>query len=191
MLGRTTCLTTSTLVIAGAVMATMSEAPWLLYPNTPSLPDGIYLRISDSPTVGKIVAFRVPDAAVSYQQSIGVTVDPGFLFMKPIIAGPDDHVCNRAGSVLALNGRVIATIAKADHIGRPLPKWKGCRRLGADDYFTFSNHVPNSFDSRYYGPIKATDILGVYRSLLTFEPQFDDATSLGVAVDETAGRDGR
>jgi len=32
--------------------------------------------------------------------------------------------------------------------------------------FTFSSHTPNSFDSRYFGPIKAEAIFGVYHPLV-------------------------
>ncbi len=39
--------------------------------------------------------------------------------------------------------------------------------MAADEYFVFSNRVPNSFDSRYFGPISRAAILGVYRPLVT------------------------
>ena len=175
---RTTCLVAVALVMAGAAIVATSQAPWLLCPATPSLPNGLYWRTNGEPAVGSIVVFRVPDAAIRYKQSIGAAVDPGFLFMKPIIAGPGNHVCHRAGSELVLNGDVIAPIAETDRLGRKLPVWRGCQRLGPHDYFTFSNHVPNSFDSRHYGPIKAVDILGVYQPLLSFGAQTNAAPSM-------------
>ncbi|MDH3770929.1 MAG: S26 family signal peptidase [Nitrospirota bacterium] len=43
--------------------------------------------------------------------------------------------------------------------------WTACQVLGADRYFAFSDWVPNSFDSRYFGPVDADEITGVYRPL--------------------------
>jgi hypothetical protein len=70
----------------------MSEAPLFLCPITPSLPPGLYVRTFESPKVGMIAAFRVPEAARRYKASLGEEVRDDFLFMKPIIAGPGSHV---------------------------------------------------------------------------------------------------
>ena len=163
MLRQMSCLVTAMLVAGAAVLAIASDAPWLLSPSTPSLPPGLYLRTNAKPGIGSIVAFPAPAAAVSYKRSIGEQVDPRFLFMKSVVAGPSDHVCSRQGSGLIVNGEHIADITRADRLGRSLPLWQGCAVLGPDRYFTFSDHVPNSFDSRHYGPVTAADIRGVYR----------------------------
>ncbi len=39
--------------------------------------------------------------------------------------------------------------------------------MASDEYFVFSDRVPNSFDSRYFGPISRAAIIGVYRPLFT------------------------
>jgi type IV secretory pathway protease TraF len=153
------------LVAGAATLAMTSDAPWLLSPSTPSLPPGLYLRTGAEPDVGSIVAFRAPGAAIRYKRSIGERVDPRFLFMKPVIAGPGDHVCSRDRAGLVVNGARIADITRADRLGRSLPLWQGCTTLGPDRYFTFSDHVPNSFDSRHYGPVMGADIRGVYRMI--------------------------
>jgi len=46
-----------------------------------------------------------------------------------------------------------------------LPIWQDCRRLAADELFTFTDHVPTSFDGRYYGPIERARVVGVYRMI--------------------------
>ena len=33
------------------------------------------------------------------------------------------------------------------------------------ELFTFADHVPNSFDGRYYGPIERACVVGVYRMI--------------------------
>ena len=160
-------VTATITVLAGAADVT-HESPWILYPNTPSLPLGFYVRTFDERVVGTIVAFHAPKAAINYKRSIGERVEPGFMFMKPVIAGPGDHVCHREQGPLELNGKPIADVVAEDRLGRPLPVWQGCEVLGPGRYFTLSDYVPNSFDSRHFGPIHAADILGVYRPLLTF-----------------------
>jgi type IV secretory pathway protease TraF len=119
-----------TLALCAMLTATMaSPAPMLLYPITPSLPAGLYVRTSKAPTVGAIAVFPVPAAARRYKASTGETVHHDFLSMKPIVAGPGDHVCLRIPNGLYLNGARIAQVVMTDGAGRSLPLWHGCRRL--------------------------------------------------------------
>ncbi|MEM8952069.1 MAG: S26 family signal peptidase [Pseudomonadota bacterium] len=177
MLTRKVVIFTATITVLVGMASLASETPWVLYPYTPSLPLGLYVRTLDARAVGSIVAFRVPKAAIDYKHSIGEHVEPEFLFMKPVIAGPGDHVCHREQGAVELNGQPIADLVAEDRLGRPLPVWQGCEFLGPDSYFTISDYVPNSFDSRHFGPIRAADILGIYRPLLTLgshsPPDFD------------------
>ena len=140
------------------------DAPLVLYPVSTSLPTGPYLRSFETVDIGKIVAFAVPDAARRYQMKRGENVPPDFLFMKPIVAGPGDLVCNSLAG-LWVNGERLAATASHDQRGEPLPLWQGCQPLADDQYFMVSGHVPNSFDGRHFGPIEAADIAGVYRPL--------------------------
>ena len=140
-------------------------APLMLYPASASLPHGPYLRTLEAVAPGTIVAFTVPDVARRYQAERGAEVARDFLFLKPIIAGPGDRVCNSVDQGLVVNGIWLGPTASRDTEGRPLPVWTACRVLGADRYFAFSDWVPNSFDSRYFGPVDADEIAGVYRPL--------------------------
>jgi type IV secretory pathway protease TraF len=141
-------------IMSSALAATMaSPAPLLLYPITPSLPPGLYVRTGEPPAVGLIAAFPVPEAAWRYKAEIDETVHHDFLFMKPIVAGPGDHVCMQTSDMLFINGLGIAAVTPHDSVGRPLPVWRGCRRLDTSEVFTLSSNVSNSFDSRHYGPI--------------------------------------
>lgn len=179
---RMPCLMAAIVITGASAIAMASDAPWLLYPSTQSLPPGLYIRTWDPPAVDAIVAFRVPEAAVQYKVSVGERVDESFLFMKPVVAGPGDYVCHRWPHGLELNGQPIANVTAQDRLGRPLPIWRGCETLGSNRYFTLSNHVPNSFDSRHFGPIDAADILGVYRPLVTL------ITSTSIAIYQSGGQ---
>lgn len=142
---------------------TILDSPMLLYPATPSLPKSIYLRIFSAPEPGKIASFPMPKAAQDYLDEIGQSVSGAVNFMKLIAAGPGDHVCNRPVQGLVINGQWRAQIALRDSEGHPLPHWNECRILSGNEFFMFSNHLSNSFDSRYFGPIEETEIAGVYR----------------------------
>ncbi|MOA39652.1 Peptidase S26 [compost metagenome] len=54
----------------------------------------------------------------------------------------------------------VATLLPADHLGRPLSSWQPCRRLADGELFLLSTTQPASFDSRYFGPLQASAVLG-------------------------------
>jgi len=115
--------------------------------------------------MGRIIAFHAPMSAFPYADG-----RMGYLhrvtILKEIAAGEGDVVCSRAGA-LTINGRSRAPVLDRDPRGRSLPHWGGCRPLGKGEFFVFSDRIPNSFDSRYYGPVKNSDIVGVFQPLAT------------------------
>jgi conjugative transfer signal peptidase TraF len=116
--------------------------------------------------VGTLVRFAVPDTVSAYARQRGAN-EENATFLKPVIAGAGDHVCVR-GDRFILNGRDVAAVAAHDSAGRPLPQWRECRALRAGELFVYADHVANSFDSRYYGPIRTDAVMGVYTALWTF-----------------------
>jgi type IV secretory pathway protease TraF len=140
------------------------DGPIILYPASPSLPVGPYLRTFGAVGTGKIVAFKVPNEARRYQRERGHDVPENFLFMKPVAAGPGDQVCNSL-SGLFIAGKRFADTASRDPDGHPLPVWRHCRQLEHDEYFMVSTHIPNSFDSRHFGPVDKRYVAAVYRPL--------------------------
>jgi type IV secretory pathway protease TraF len=81
----------------------------------------------------------------------------GALLIKPVAAAAGDTVC-RHGSLVTINGRIAAHARTLDALGRPLPVWSGCFRLAVDQIFVLSAD-PDSFDSRYMGPINRAHVL--------------------------------
>ncbi len=144
------------LVVIGLVLT----APIVLLNRTPSEPPGFYIVTARAPSRGDIIAFKTPAPAFPYADE-----RMGYLHHRPLLkavaAVAGDQVCTRGGE-LVVNGVARAPIAAVDRRGRALPHWIGCRRLGAGELFVFSARVPNSFDSRYYGPVRLGDVLGVY-----------------------------
>jgi conjugative transfer signal peptidase TraF len=151
---------------AGLPLLSLAQAHrnLLLINRTPSEPLGVYVRAPGAPVrVSAVIAFPAPAAAFPYADR-----REGFLHETPILkavaALAGDRVCT-LGGVLTINGVRRAPIAARDSRGVPLPHWTACRRLAAGEAFVFSNRVPNSFDSRYFGPV-AVASAQVYRPLL-------------------------
>ncbi len=153
------------LTAAPLLCAAHQHRGFLRINETPSEPPGIYLRASHDPIgVGSIIAFLAPPPAFPYADRRA-----GYLHQTPILkvvaAAGGDHVCT-VGGVLAINGVRRALVQTRDSQGFALPHWTDCRRLAPDELFVFSNRVPNSFDSRYYGPVRLSRA-EAYRPLIT------------------------
>jgi conjugative transfer signal peptidase TraF len=148
-----------------AALAAIVPQPSILWNDTSSEPKGLYIRIAARPSTGRIIAFNAPAPAFPYADD-----RMGYLhripILKQIAAGEGDVVCERAGE-LSINGRARAPGFAHDLRGRRLPQWNGCRKLAKDEFFVFSDRIPNSFDSRYYGPVKAAEIIGVFEPVAT------------------------
>ncbi|MBN9318728.1 MAG: S26 family signal peptidase [Caulobacterales bacterium] len=158
-------LVVAALLIGGlaALTALNVSGPVVLANTTASEPKGLYVRRPGPIVVGALVAFRTPDAAFPYADH-----KLAYLRHRPILkavaAGPGDLVCTTTGR-LVINGADRAAIWRIDGEGRALPRWEGCRRLHSDEVFAFSNRVPNSFDSRYFGPVSRNAVIGVFLPL--------------------------
>ncbi|PVM88607.1 S26 family signal peptidase [Caulobacter endophyticus] len=150
-----------------AAGAALLDAPLVLLNTSPSEPPGFYRRVQGAPAPGTLIAFRPPPAAMDYLRSAQPGRARGSI-LKAVMAGEGAEVC--AGAQLVVEGRRLGPIAERDRAGRPLPRWRGCRRLSAGEWVVFSGRIPNSFDSRYYGPVLDAEILGVYAPIWTWGP---------------------
>lgn len=153
------------LPVAGAAVAAATvPGPIVIHNVSPSIPTGFYARSSADPAVGRIIAFRVPELGRPYAAAhVAPLIRDGII--KPIAAGEGDTVCTTGPSGLTINGKQLAPIVARDRRGVELPHWRGCRQLRAGEFFVFSDRIPNSYDSRYYGPVARADIIGTYRPL--------------------------
>ena len=147
-----------------AALSSLTPNPVVLWNRTPSEPEGLYVRTRALPVPGTIIAFRTPATAFPYADT-----RMGYLHHIPILksvgAGEGQSVCTDGGK-LAIDGKVVAPVQFHDTHGDRLPIWHGCRALTAGEVFVFSARIPNSFDSRYYGPIQTGQIIGVFRPLI-------------------------
>lgn len=120
-------------------------------PRTASLPRPL--------SVDSIVLVPLPAkaAALAAQRGYLPTRVP---LLKRIGAVAPQEVCI-VGRSVRVDGVPVAALLTADRMGRPLPSWQQCRRLVPGELFLLSVTNPASFDSRYFGPVRASDVLGV------------------------------
>ena len=111
--------------------------------------------------VGGIVLVPLPAEAAALAARRGY-LPTRIPLLKRVGAVAPQEVCIAKGSV-RIDGVPSAAVLPADRLGRPLPSWPQCRRLRPDELFLLSVTNPASFDSRYFGPVSATAVIGVAR----------------------------
>ncbi len=150
-------LAASSLIALGwAALAT--SPPQLIYNASDSVPTGWY-RIAPvvSLATGDLVLVRLPADAMVLAAQRGYLPSTVPL-LKTVAAIAPQQVCVRSNYVL-VDGQLTARQLHRDRQGRALPAWQGCRRLVGDELFLLSNK-PESFDSRYFGPVSAGAVIG-------------------------------
>lgn len=144
--------------------AFVQPLPRLIYNPSDSVPVGWYRvqpldhRAASLP-VGSIVLTRLPANAAALAAQRGYL--PAHVpLLKRVGAVAPQHVCIVAGQV-RIDGVPAAAALPADRLGRPLPSLQLCRRLEPGELFLLSVTNPASFDSRYFGPVSASAVIGV------------------------------
>ncbi|SKC74489.1 S26 family signal peptidase [Paraburkholderia hospita] len=80
--------------------------------------------------------------------------------LKRVGAIAPQEVCIADG-IVRIDGVPSAAVLRADRLGRPLPSWAQCRHLEPGELFLLSTTNPASFDSRYFGPVSSSTVIGV------------------------------
>jgi conjugative transfer signal peptidase TraF len=136
----------------------------LIWNRTASAPTGLYW-LSDEPfTYGRWVVVSSQSDIAAWAEARGY-VGKDWPLLKQIAGLPGDEIC-RNGREIVINNQPVAVAKDVDSNGRNLPEWEGCRVLQSDEFFLMTPH-PASLDSRYFGPIKQTDLDGVVIPIIT------------------------
>ncbi|UUZ65951.1 S26 family signal peptidase [Polaromonas sp. P1-6] len=139
----------------------------IVYNPSDSVPSGWYrIGPADSLQVGSIVLARLPAPAAALVAQRGY-LPAGIPLLKHIGAAAPQRVCVDGTSV-RIDDVAVAAVMRADGRGRPLTAWSQCRRLTHGELFLLSNTNPASFDSRYFGPIRASDVIGSAQPIWTW-----------------------
>lgn len=144
--------------------AVIRPVPALVWNASASVPVGLYLSVSGTPQRGDFVLVRTPERLEKLATERGY-LPAGVPLVKRVAAMEGDHVCAHESTV-SINGKTVARQRETDRAGRNLPRWSECRTLGYDEVFLLTD-APDSFDSRYFGPVNSTAMIGRLEPLWT------------------------
>lgn len=97
---------------------------------------------------GDILVFKAPPA-----ENCGTPVKD---LVKRVIGLPGDHLTSN-GNTIYVNGKVLKiTWTHYEPLGRAI----GNVTVPKNDYFMMGDNYPDSCDSRYWGPVPRSDIVG-------------------------------
>lgn len=139
-----------------------------VYNPSDSVPRGWYrIDAANSLHVGDLVLAGLPDAAAALAARRDY-LPAGVPLLKRVAAVAPQDVCSD-GTTVSIDGRPTVSALPADSHGRSLPAWRQCRRLADGEVFLLSTSHLASFDSRYFGPVMASAVIGVASPVWTFE----------------------
>lgn len=154
------------LAVGGVALLTFAalspSGPRLIWNATASAPIGLYWVRHASLNRDDLVLVSTPDFVKDLAAARGY-LPLGVPLVKRIAAVSGDQICVQDNAIL-LNGTVVAERRNTDSVGRAMPLWSGCRTL-AREVFLLMGDVPSSFDSRYFGPVPETAVLGLLTPL--------------------------
>lgn len=116
--------------------------------------------------VGSIVLVRLPASVAAFAAQRGY-LPAGVPILKRVGAVAPQPVCVRERT-MHVDGAAVATVLAHDGAHRPLQPWAPCRTLAEGELFLLSDTHPASFDSRYFGPVDSSAVLGIARPLWTW-----------------------
>jgi conjugative transfer signal peptidase TraF len=160
--------------MAGAValMAFTSSkpAPVLVWNASESAPIGLYHVQPADMLFATTLVVAIPPEPLATVLSQGGYLPHGVPLLKRIVALPGQSVC-RDELTISVDGIEIGAARERDRRGRALPVWRGCRVIADGEVFLMNWDEPASLDSRYFGPLPLTAIVGRAVPLWTFEKE--------------------
>jgi type IV secretory pathway protease TraF len=115
-----------------------------------------------------VVAFP-PDPLATFLAEGGY-LPHGVPLIKRVLALPAQIVC-RKDLTITVDGIEMGAARQRDHRGRLLPVWQGCRVVNQGEVFLMNWDEPASLDSRYFGALPLSAIVGRAVPLWTFEEE--------------------
>jgi conjugative transfer signal peptidase TraF len=124
-----------------------------------SVPIGLYrVQPATALAVTELVAIKPPDLLAAFLGLNGY-LPIGVPMLKRVLALPGQTVC-RTGLKITVNGIDAGEAHDRDGRGRPLPVWHGCQIIADGDVFVMNWQSADSLDSRYFGPLPVSAVIG-------------------------------
>ncbi len=159
-----------TLLACGAIASTsfVHREPLFVWNASASVPIGLY-------AVHPIGALTVTDLVVARpREPLAEWLDErrylpmGAPLIKRVAGLPGQKIC-RDGLDVSVDGIAMAQARESDHLGRPLPVWRGCFVLLPGEIFLLNWDEPASLDGRYFGTFPIAAVVGRAAPLWTRE----------------------
>lgn len=150
-------LTGSLAALSWAALTT--SPPRLVYNASDSVPVGWYLiSPANSLAPGDLVLVHLPMEVRSLAAQRGY-LPANVPLLKSVAAVAPQRVCVQ-GNQVRIDGDLVAKRLRWDRQGHALPAWQACRHLLGNELFLLSSSNPESFDSRYFGPVSVDAVIG-------------------------------
>ncbi|MDA9495143.1 conjugal transfer protein TraF [Bradyrhizobium sp. CCBAU 11386] len=134
-------------------------APSYIWNASQSVPIGLYRMRDAAPlNVTELVVVRPPEPLASFLDLNGY-LPIGVPMLKRVLGLPGQTVC-RTGLSIVVDNIEMGAARERDSRDRPLPAWRGCRVIAADEVFLMNWQSPDSLDGRYFGPIARSAVIG-------------------------------
>ena len=150
----------TTVVVAVLLLSTVGGVtPHYIWNASNSVPVGLYrLQPATTLTVAELVAVQPPDLLAAFLDLNGY-LPIGVPMLKRVLALPGQTIC-RNGLTIAVDGIDLGQAQERDTRGRRLPAWHGCRVIADGDVFVMNWQSTDSLDSRYFGPLPVSAVIG-------------------------------
>ncbi len=144
-------------VVAVFLVRTFLAQPFLVSGSSmePTFNNGNYLLVDEltyhlrAPERGEVIVFRYPK-------------DPSTYFIKRIIGLPGETVSIEGGTVTVTDAGHMEVL-KEPYIAQAGTFSNFTEKLGSSEYFVMGDNRDASFDSRSWGPVPSSDIIGLVR----------------------------
>ncbi|TGQ35760.1 S26 family signal peptidase [Mesorhizobium sp. M00.F.Ca.ET.216.01.1.1] len=149
-------------MLGGSILVStpvLDHRPKFIWNASASVPIGLYrVEPADKISVADIAVVMPPEPLASFMAARGY-LPHGVPLLKRVLALAGATVC-RQGTAIIAYGMSFGHARERDSRDRPLPVWQRCRRIADGEVFLMNWDAADSFDSRYFGPLPLTSIIG-------------------------------
>jgi conjugative transfer signal peptidase TraF len=146
-------------VMVIGVTALFHPVPRLIWNASASVPIGLYaMHPAGTLRPGELLVVTPPEPLATFLDARRY-LPKGVSLLKHVAALPGQTVC-RTDDMISIDGTAVGVALDRDHLGRSLPVWRGCRVIAAGEVFLMNRQSVASLDSRYFGSLPTTAIVG-------------------------------